>query len=141
MGSRQTKEKVKVCNKKRGKKAAPPTIYPACEPKPPSPAPTEFNKAEEKLFLRQQKTFSGNKKTFSPAPSEFNKAEEKLFLQSCLWMRENKTLFLEIEKLNLISQHRKQIANSNFLCRSTNYSSFCLMCSPLELFHNGAGFF
>jgi len=119
-----------VQTKKRGKEAAPPTIYPACEPKPPSPAPTEFNKAEEKLFLR---------KTFSP--TELNKAEEKLFLQSCLWMRENKILFLENEKLNLISQHRKQIANSNFLCRSTNYSSFCLMCSPLELFHNGAGFF
>merc|ERR1719192_2265571 len=88
-----------------GKEAAPPTIYPACEPKPPSPAPTEFNKAEENFFL-----------------------------QSCLWMRENKILFPENEKLNLISQHRKQIANSNFLCRSTNYSSFCLMCSPLELF-------
>jgi len=59
-----------VCKKNaEGKEAAPPTIYPACEPKPPSPAPTEFNKAEKKLFL-----------------------------QSCLWMRENKTLFPENNK-------------------------------------------
>ena len=101
----QTKEK-------SGKEAARPTIYPACEPKPPSPAPTEFNKAEEKLFL-----------------------------QSCPWMREEKNLVSRKQKTkSYLSQYRKQIANSNFLCRSTNYS-FCLMCSPLELFHNGAGFF
>jgi len=85
--------------------------------------------------LDERKTFS--QKNFSQKNFFSEKLfSEKLFLrlQSCLWMRENKILFLENKKLNLISQHRKQIANSNFLCRSTNYSSFCLMCSPLKLF-------
>jgi len=51
-----------VCKTKKnaeGKEAAPPTIYPACEPKPPSPAPTEFNKAERKTF--SQKNFFSEK--------------------------------------------------------------------------------
>jgi len=45
----------KIVQKTEGKEAA--SIYPACEPKPPSPAPSQFNKAREKHFIRLESYF------------------------------------------------------------------------------------
>jgi len=97
------------------------TIYLACEPKPPSPAPSQFNKAEGKLFLRLQSRFQriGNNILFSST-------DEKLLFS------------LQKKGKNIIFVKKKEIAS--FLCRSTNYSSFALLVLLLNLFHNGAGF-
>jgi len=45
----------KIVQKTEGKEAA--SIYPACEPKPPSSAPSQFNKAREKHFVRLESYF------------------------------------------------------------------------------------
>ena len=97
------------------------TIYPACEPKPPLPAPSQFNKAEGKLF-------SGFNLIFKELETTF------FFLQ-----RTKNYFFLQKkEKLRFFGKKER---NSKFLCRSTNYSSFALLVLLLNLFfHNGAGF-
>jgi len=50
------------------------TIYPACEPKPPSPAPSLFNKAEGNFLLRLQSHFKELETTFF-----FSSTDKELF--------------------------------------------------------------
>jgi hypothetical protein len=100
----------KRSNVKSAKKT---TIYPACEPKPPLPAPSQFNKAEGKLF-------SGFNLIFKELETTF------FFLQR------TKNYFLSQEKKENLYFLVKR--NSKFLCHSTNYSSSALLVLLLNLF-------
>jgi len=70
-----------IVQKTEGKETA--SIYPACEPKPPSSAPSQFNKAREKHFIRLE--------------SYFLKTETKIFF----WEPENQIFLLENRKFHV----------------------------------------